>query len=155
MHPHDVLSGEGAARIGGRFVPVGTRAIYAADSEEATFRELTARKHRLAGQAQFDMDRYPRITYRVDIDAERCLDVRSLLDQPESTELVRRCLDFGDLRTSQEVGKLLSDQRVQAILYPSVVAFGFNIVIFRALVTDEQVSLYRKEELLAFWERHQ
>ena len=33
MHPDDALSGAGAAKMGGRFVPVCTRAIYAADSE--------------------------------------------------------------------------------------------------------------------------
>jgi hypothetical protein len=51
------------------------------------------------------------------------------------------------------VGKLLSEERVQAIVYPSVVGPGFNIVIFRALVTDREVSLYRKDELLAVWRR--
>ena len=153
MHPDDALSGAGAAKIGGRFVPIGTRAIYASDSEETTFRELTARKDRLAGGAQFDIDRYPRITYRVDIAVERCLDMRSLLNDRDSTELVRRCLDPGDLRTSQPVGKLLLEGHVQAIIYPSVVGAGFNVVIFRSLVTDQQVSLYRKDELLALWQR--
>jgi hypothetical protein len=61
---------------------------------------LTARKDRLAGHAHFDIDRYPRITYRLDIAVEGCLDLRSL---------------------------------------PG------------ALVMDRQVSLYRKDELLAPW----
>jgi hypothetical protein len=79
--------------------------------------------------------------------------MRSLLKGPDSAGLVRRCLDPGDLRTSQLVGKLLSEARVQGIVYPSVVGSGFNIVIFRALVTDRHVSLYRKDELLALWRR--
>lgn len=153
MHPDDALSGAGAVKIGGRFVPIGTRAIYASDSEETTFRELTARKDRLAGQAQFEIDRYPRITYRVDIAVERCVDMRLLLNEPGSGELIRRCLDPGDLRISQHAGKLLLENGIQVITYPSVVGAGFNMLIFRALVTDRHVSLYRKDELLALWRR--
>jgi RES domain-containing protein len=50
MHPDDVMSGAGAAKLGGRFVSLGTRALYVSDSEETLFQEIAVRKRRWAGR---------------------------------------------------------------------------------------------------------
>jgi RES domain-containing protein len=44
MHPDDVMSGAGAAKLGGRFGSVGTRALYVSESEETLLREIAVRK---------------------------------------------------------------------------------------------------------------
>ena len=43
FHPDDVISGEGTRLNGGRFVPVGVRAVYASLEEETALREVTIR----------------------------------------------------------------------------------------------------------------
>jgi RES domain-containing protein len=75
MHPDDVASGAGTARLGGRFAPSGTRAVYASDSEETVLREISIRKQRLSGKAQIDLDRYPRVTFRLQIKLKRHVDL--------------------------------------------------------------------------------
>jgi RES domain-containing protein len=63
MDPVDVLSGAGARAYGGRFAPVGTRAVYLPDSGAS--KEVTARKSRLGGVGQISTDKYPRVVYAV------------------------------------------------------------------------------------------
>jgi RES domain-containing protein len=58
-HPDDVISGEGTKAKGGRFVPKGTRAVYASLDEETATREVTARKARLGGEAQISPKTIP------------------------------------------------------------------------------------------------
>ena len=52
FHPDDVISGEGTRLYGGRFVPVGVRAVYASLEEETALREVTIRKSALGGEAR-------------------------------------------------------------------------------------------------------
>lgn len=48
---------------GGRFVPVGVRAVYASIDEATALREVTNRKSVLGGRIQIDVGEYPRMTY--------------------------------------------------------------------------------------------
>ena len=47
-----VLSGAGAAKLGGRFVSVCMKALYVSDSEETLLQEIAVRKRRLGEQPQ-------------------------------------------------------------------------------------------------------
>jgi RES domain-containing protein len=62
FHPDDVIGGEGTRLNGGRFVPVGVRAIYASLEEETALREVRTRKSALGGRSQINVGEYPRIT---------------------------------------------------------------------------------------------
>ena len=44
FHPDDVVSGEGTRLNGGRFAPVGVKAVYASFEEETATREVNVRK---------------------------------------------------------------------------------------------------------------
>jgi len=61
FHPDDVISGEGTWLAGGRFVPVGVRAVYASLEEETALREVTARKLALGGRKQVELRERPGI----------------------------------------------------------------------------------------------
>jgi RES domain-containing protein len=63
FHPDDVISGEGTRLHGGRFVPVGVRAVYASPEEETALREVTSCKSALGGRSQINVGEYPRMTY--------------------------------------------------------------------------------------------
>jgi hypothetical protein len=52
FHPDDVIRGEETRLYGGRFVPVGVRAVYASLEEETALREVTIRKSALGGRGQ-------------------------------------------------------------------------------------------------------
>jgi RES domain-containing protein len=62
FHPDDVISGEGTRLNGGRFVPVGVKAVFASLEEETAMREVTTRKSALGGRNQINVGEYPRMT---------------------------------------------------------------------------------------------
>jgi RES domain-containing protein len=148
MHPDDVMSGAGAAKLGGRFVAVGMNAVYASDSEETLLQEIRARKSRLGGRALIDTDKYPRVTFRIDLRLDRHV---SLADrfQNRTLESIRlRCLKADEILASQVVGRYLAGAGVQALLYPSVVSAGKNVVVFLENTRRGQMVLFNREQVL-------
>jgi hypothetical protein len=120
MHPDDVMSGAGAARLGGRFVPLGTRAVYASNSEETLLQEIAARKNRLGGRGLIDLDKYPRVTFRIDVQLDRHVSFTEPFANKHLNTLRRKCLEVDSLTASQSVGHHLAALGMQAILYASV-----------------------------------
>jgi RES domain-containing protein len=59
FHPDDLISGEGTRQHGGRFVPVGVRAVYASAEEDTALREVTQRKTTLGGERQIEVANIP------------------------------------------------------------------------------------------------
>jgi hypothetical protein len=91
FHPDDVISGEGTRLQGGRFVPVGVRAVYASLEEETALREVTTRKSALGGRSQISVGEYPRMTYVLSVATNRNLDLAVTLPS-ELANVVRLCL---------------------------------------------------------------
>jgi hypothetical protein len=48
---------------GGRFAPVGMKAVYASFEEETAMGEVNVRKSALGGRSQISVGDYPRLTY--------------------------------------------------------------------------------------------
>ena len=67
-------------QYGGRFVPLGVRAVYASVEEETALREVALRKMTLAGERQFDVGEYPRMIYLLTISTQRNLDLTRSLE---------------------------------------------------------------------------
>jgi len=65
MDPIDVLSGAGTRAYGGRFAPIGTRAVYLSVTDSEASKEVIARKSRLGGVGQISIDKYPRVVFAV------------------------------------------------------------------------------------------
>lgn len=147
-HPDDVISGEGTKDKGGRFAPKGTRAVYASLEEETATREATARKARLGGKAQISLKDYPRLTYLVSFEAKRCLDLRNAGDKAVLKEALQAALDAADLAASHELGDYLSGKGIDAIIFPSVVCDGANIVVFRDADPPPVVEIRNRDEIL-------
>ena len=108
MHPDDVMSGAGAAKLGGRFVSVGTKALYVSDSEETLLQEIAVRKRRLGGKALIDLDKYPRVTFRIDLRLDRHVSFTDVFRTNDFERLRGRCLDVDNLAGSQAVGSYLA-----------------------------------------------
>jgi RES domain-containing protein len=149
MHPNDVMSGAGAARLGGRFVPLGKRAIYASDSEETLLQEIAERKNRLGGRALIDLDKYPRVTFRIDVRLDRHVSFAETFGNRNLNTLRRKCLEVESLAASQAVGHHLAALGIQGILYPSVAGTGINIVVFIENTGTGQVVLFNRAQLIA------
>jgi RES domain-containing protein len=144
-HPDDVLSGEGPRRNGGRFASVGSRAIYASDTEETALAEVSARKRRLGGRAQIDLKDYPRVTFVLRIVLARHVRLPRPEEDQQLARLMRACLDE-DLGPSQAVGDYLRDRGVQGIVFPSAVCPGVNLVVFKDAVPAAAVEVENRGE---------
>lgn len=128
--PDEVISGEGTRKNGGRFVPAGGRAVYASLDEATATAEVTARKARLGGHAQISIKDYPRLTYSIAFEIDKCVDFRSVDPSSDLGRALEAALDPADLQVSQEIGQYLMSKGVQGGIFPSVVAPGANIVAF-------------------------
>jgi RES domain-containing protein len=94
MDPIDVRSGAGARAYGGRFAPIGTRAVYLSVTvtDSGASKEVTARKSRLGGMGQISIDKYPRVVYAVAVDLGKSLNL-STLGSSQVAEAVRTRLN--------------------------------------------------------------
>ncbi|HEX3153131.1 MAG TPA: RES family NAD+ phosphorylase [Candidatus Angelobacter sp.] len=67
MDPTEILNGRGTELHGGRFAPIGMKAVYLADCDSGASAEVLARKKRLGRASQISLDKYPRVIYAVDV----------------------------------------------------------------------------------------
>jgi len=102
FHPDDLISGEGPRQHGGRFVPVGVRAVYASAEEDTALREVTQRKATLGGEHRIDVGEYPRMIYLLSISTQRNLDLTNGLDK-QVEQVVWHCLAGRGHAASQEL----------------------------------------------------
>ena len=130
MDPTEVLSGAGARKYGGRFVPVGTRAVYLSESDAGASGEVLARKLRLGGQAQISLEKYPRVVFAVAVSLSRVVDLKRNPRLRSAASLRQSCFTPDDLSISMEVGAVLAKRRVQGVLFPSVVGTDANLVVY-------------------------
>jgi RES domain-containing protein len=148
MHPDDVMSGAGAAKLGGRFVGIGTKALYVSDSEKTLLQEISGRKSRLGGKALIDLEKYPRVTFRIDLKLDRHISFGEAFRTKDLEHIRRQCLDVDNLATSQAVGTYLARLGVQAILYPSVAGAGINVVVFVENTRTGEVALFNRAQVI-------
>jgi RES domain-containing protein len=148
MDPIDVLSGAGARAHGGRFAPVGTRAVYLSVTDSGASKEVTARKLRLGGAGQISIDKYPRVVYAVAVDLKKALDL-STLGSSRAAEAVRTaCLDKDDLAPSMELARELISEGIQGLVFPSAVGGEDNLVVYRANCGRKALSLKNEREVI-------
>ena len=118
FHPDDVISGEGTRLNGGRFVPVGVRAVYASLEEETALREVTSRKNALGGRSQISVGEYPRMTYVLSVATNRNLDLAVTLPS-ELANVVRLCLRGPGYHVSQELAAIWISEGIDSVVFPS------------------------------------
>ena len=148
MDPVDVLSGAGARAYGGRFAPVGTRAVYLSATDAGASKEVTARKSRLGGVGQISVEKYPRVVYSVAVDLKKALHL-SGLGSSQAAEAVRAaCLDKGDLSSSIELARGLISAGIQGLVFPSAVGGDDNLVVYRANCGRKALSIQNEREVI-------
>jgi RES domain-containing protein len=147
MNPNEVLSGTGAKKFGGRFAPKGMKAVYLSSSDEGASAEVLARKKRLGGDAQINLDKYPRVVFSVTVALSFALDWSKAPSTRLLAPLRRRCMIPDDLRQSMEIGQILHDAKIQGLIFPSAVCRGRNLVVYlnnckpRSLRIDNEEGL--------------
>lgn len=147
MDPKDVLSGAGTQRHGGRFAPVGTRAVYLSVTDSGAGKEVTARKARLGG-AQITLEKYPRIVYAVTVDLKRTLELDGLGSTSAGRAVKNACLDPDDLTASMELAKLLEAEGIQGLLFPSVVGGDDNLVVYRGQCRRSALTIENEQQVI-------
>jgi RES domain-containing protein len=147
FHPDDVISGEGTRLNGGRFVPVGVKAVYASADEETAMREVTARKRALGGRNQIDVGEYPRMTYVLSIQTHRNLDFAAALPT-ELLNTVRLCLRGRGYSASQELAAIWIAEGIESVVFPSTTGAGRNAVVYLANAGAGSVIVRNRDEIL-------
>ena len=148
MDPVDVLSGAGARSHGGRFAPVGTRAVYLSATDSGASKEVTARKSRLGGIGQISTDKYPRVVYAVAVDLKKALSLTTLGSSEAAEAFKTTCLDKDDLSASMELARELISAGIQGLLFPSVVGGDDNLVVYSANCGRKALTLKNEREVL-------
>jgi len=148
MDPVDVLSGAGARTYGGRFAPIGTRAVYLSATDSGASKEVTSRKARLGGVGQISIDKYPRVVYAVAVDLRKVLDLSALGSSQEAEAVRTTCLDRNDLRPSMELARELNSAGIQGLVFPSVVGSEDNLVVYRANCGRKALALKNEREVI-------
>jgi RES domain-containing protein len=147
FHPDDVISGEGTRLIGGRFVPVGVRAVYASLEEETAMREVTIRKTSLGGRNQINVGEYPRMTYVLSVTTHRNLDLAAALPS-ELASLIRLCLRPGHA-ASQELAGIWIAEGIESAVFPSASGAGRNVVVYLSNAGLGSVVVRNRDQVLA------
>lgn len=149
MDPDEVLSGLGTASVGGRFAPLGTKAVYLNATDSGTGTELLARKSRLGGASQITLDKYPRIVFGVEVNLERALDLSAGSVPVDLKDLVDRTLSPGSLADSMEFAAVLIAAKIQGLVFPSVVGGTENLVVYIDHCGTDALTLYNADDLVA------
>lgn len=129
FHPDDVISGEGTRLSGGRFVPVGVKAVYASFEEETAMHEVTARKTALGGRNQINVGEYPRMTYVLSVATHRNLDLAATLPA-QLANVAARCLLSPQYSASQELAAIWIAAGIESVVFPSALGVGRNVAVY-------------------------
>jgi len=148
FHPDAVISGEGTRLAGGRFVPVGTNAVYASFDEVTALYEVTTRKKALRGRAQIDIGEYPRLTYVITVKTRRTVDLAAKLPA-ELAAVVSRCLRAHQYSASQELAAIWIGQGIDSVVFPSATGSGRNLVVYLANAGAGSVAIRNRDQILA------
>jgi RES domain-containing protein len=148
FHPDDVISGEGTRLHGGRFVPVGVRAVYASLEEETALREVTSRKSALGGRSGISVGEYPRMTYVLSVATQRNLDLAATLPS-ELANLVRLCLRGPGYDVSQQLAEIWISEGIDSVVFPSATGAGRNVAVYLANAAADSVLVRNRAEVLA------
>jgi RES domain-containing protein len=148
FHPDDVISGEGTRLHGGRFVPVGVRAVYASLEEETALREVTSRKSALGGRSQISVGEYPRMTYVLSVATNRNLDLAATLPS-ELANVVRLCLHGPGHSVSQELAAIWISEDIESVVFPSATGVGRNVAVYLANAGAGSIMVRNRAEVLA------
>lgn len=147
MDPTKILNGRGTELYGGRFAPIGMKAVYLADSDGGASAEVLARKKRLGGASQISLDRYPRVIYAVEVTLHR---VAKMARKPRNAALASvwtKSLD-ADIAYSQEVGPILASSNIQGLLFKSTIGKGMNLIVFLDNCDSSQLKVRQLDETI-------
>ena len=148
FHPDDVISGDGTRLHGGRFVPLGVRAVYASLEEETALREVTSRKSALGGRSQISVGEYPRMTYVLSVATNRNLDLAATLPS-ELANIVRLCLRRPGYHASQELAAIWISEDIESVVFPSATGVGRNVAVYLPNAAAGSVVVRNRAEVLA------
>lgn len=147
MDPTEILNGRGTELYGGRFAPIGMRAVYLADSDTGASAEVLARKKRLGGASQISLDKYPRVIYAVDVRLDRVVKLTRKPRNPILASIWTKSLD-ADITYSQEVGPLLAGAGIQGLLFKSTIRKHMNLIVFLDNCDQAQLQVLHLHETI-------
>jgi RES domain-containing protein len=152
MDPTEILNGQGTELYGGRFAPIGMKAVYLAESDAGATAEVLARKKRLGGTPQISLDKYPRVIYAVDVALDHVVKMTRKPRDRVLAAIWTKSLD-SDITYSQEVGPFLASAGIQGLLFKSTIGTSKNLIVFldncdlaqlKVRQSDETIDTFKK-----------
>jgi hypothetical protein len=104
-----------------RFAAHGTAALFFSATDVGAIKEVTDNRARLGITPSNSSDKYPRVTFAVEITLSRTLNFADVMNSPTLQSLYKDCLDPNEHYASQHLGTQLIASGIQALRYPSVV----------------------------------
>jgi RES domain-containing protein len=132
---------------GGRFVPVGVRAVYASLEEKTALREVMTRKTAFGRSKPDKCREYSRMKYVLSAATNRNLDLAATLPS-EQANVVRRCLRGPGYYVSQELAAIWISEGIYNVVFPSAGA-GRNVAVYLANAAAGSVVVRYRAEVLA------
>ena len=134
--PENAVSGDGAARWGGRWNPPGLPTFYASTTYEVAHREMAAAGKYYGASVTTEL---PRVEAAFDVRLAKTLDLstRAALRQMRVTQKSLRAVDWrkandgGHEALTQAIGRLAAALGVQGLIVPSAeIRGGRNLIVF-------------------------
>lgn len=147
MDPTEILNGRGTELYGGRFAPIGMKAVYLADSDGGASAEVLARKKRLGGASQISLDKYPRVIYAVDVALDRVTKLARKPRDPALVSIWTKSLE-ADIAYSQEVGSFLASAGIEGLLFKSTIRNSANLIVFLENCDPNHLSVRQLNETI-------
>jgi RES domain-containing protein len=147
MDPTEILNGRGTELYGGRFAPIGMKGVYLAESDAGASAEVLGRKKRIGGASQISLDKYPRLTYAVDVALDRVVKLTRKPRDPVLVSVWTKSLD-PDITYSQEVGPFLASAGIQGLLFKSTIGTSTNLIVFLDNCDPAQLKVRQLHETI-------
>jgi RES domain-containing protein len=147
MDPTEILNGRGTELYGGRFAPVGTKAVYLADSDVGASTEVLARKKRLGDSSQISLDKYPRVVYAVDVHVDRVVKLIRKPRNPVLASIWTKSME-SDIAYSQGIGRFLAHVGIQGLLFKSTIGKSTNLIVFLNNCHPTQLQVRQLTEII-------
>lgn len=147
MDPTEILNGRGTELYGGRFAPIGMKAVYLADSDGGASAEVLGRKKRLGGASQISLDKYPRVIYSIDVTLNRVVKLARKPRNPVLASVWTKSLD-ANIAYSQEVGPVLASAGIQGLLFRSTIGKSRNLIVFLDNCNSSQLKVCQLDETI-------
>ncbi len=152
----DLITGEGSQQFGGRYNPIGIRAVYGSLDLTTAIAEYLAHSRR-QGLPDVEADVFPLVVIRLEATLNECFDLTNLKVRRNLNITWRQITDepwqdlqdHGQEALTQAIGRLVREAGFDGLLFPSAAnkPSGKNLVLFPDKLSSDRLRILNKEKV--------